>query len=905
MSRTELLIAAARTFAELSNEEVFFRIRELRVEESRLREQLNGSIVSQLAEVGSARNVLRALLENAKETATRAADVRIALAEASASNEKAVQSMVSLKDRRGYLEDMLSFVSRLLALRILSSDARAALQQGDNRRAYSICTAFDAEYSEVLGLYNCSTITCLDTASDFILNTAVDSLRLLHGSLRFLCRRFDAEEYRNILVSYREIGDGVSMRARILAEFEAAASAVLKMPVQGHCPSILAESISLTFFELGDLIGNLDMLVRFHEAQKIETISGSIWTEQDERFRKSLTSSICGCRDIFIRFLIQQANVYIVKHTSAVASLPFHSFAGIYRLASQFMMICRLVASPRAVLKVSRSGVLPENLSDDLKKWEFPSSNNPDAECHLETLNAEFMFRRGRKEMLRKSSRGENLIFDRFLSTLATLHLAAMKTLHTRQVEQVRVSLDQEGWSRIRVTDADISNIQVEIENVFERSHECKGEVLDDAEQISTLELLESGQNPLRAFDHKMSEPKAMGSIKTENHQGPIPSHCLTFSSASTCVLRCISTGLQTMNALQAVRKPAVLNVIDLVLLLMHHVVAQIDSRASSESRQLSLNSLRHGFCKPGDQAVVSDFMTQVDRQLIFQLKSRYEEYTNDVPSIDKISVLVQGAGTASGANGVESALRLPPYQPTLSFSCPTHETRLETVQKIAVAIESVHTVNVFLMPMRPWIDSDACTFLDPISLKFVKVVLATVTPLREAVYRLLAWDICGGWEAIGAILGEEKYSREGDVTDTLSLASEPSRFIFVLIRRVKLSMGISLPPESLELLSTSLCEMAMEMAMEGFAEVQGCTACGRSQMLFDVISLDLELERVTGLHPIPGKDRVQKYVQAWFLEGDDLREWVHENRNRLRMEAHHIRGLEKPDAAIALDEFV
>jgi hypothetical protein len=164
---------------------------------------------------------------------------------------------------------------------------------------------------------------------------------------------------------------------------------------------------------------------------------------------------------------------------------------------------------------------------------------------------------------------------------------------------------------------------------------------------------------------------------------------------------------------------------------------------------------------------------------------------------------------------------------------------------------------------MRPWIDSNGSSFLDPISLNFVKLVLAIATPFREATYRLLGWDICGGWDAIGAIAGEEKYTHDrleltkrGRV-DTQSLASEPSEFIPVLIRRLKLGMGLPLPPESLDVLSISLSKMTMEVAMEGFAQVQGCTASGRSEMLFVIISLDVELERVTGLHPVPGKDRV------------------------------------------------
>jgi hypothetical protein len=87
MAQRKKLISPARTLAELSNEEVGLRIRELRDEESQLREQFNVSIISQLAMVGSARILPRALLENAKDTASRAADVRIALLETSSSIE--------------------------------------------------------------------------------------------------------------------------------------------------------------------------------------------------------------------------------------------------------------------------------------------------------------------------------------------------------------------------------------------------------------------------------------------------------------------------------------------------------------------------------------------------------------------------------------------------------------------------------------------------------------------------------------------------------------------------------------------------------------------------------------------------------------------------------------------------
>jgi len=88
------------------------------------------------------------------------------------------------------------------------------------------------------------------------------------------------------------------------------------------------------------------------------------------------------------------------------------------------------------------------------------------------------------------------------------------------------------------------------------------------------------------------------------------------------------------------------------------------------------------------------------------------------------------------------------------------------------------------------------------------------------------------------------------------------------------------MPDDVRDTLIKSGIETAMQVMVEGFSRAKKCTNEGRVQMSFDLKQLQMGLQDLTKVKPIPGIPYVDEYVKGYFLltnisETDEVIAWV------------------------------
>lgn len=66
---------------------------------------------------------------------------------------------------------------------------------------------------------------------------------------------------------------------------------------------------------------------------------------------------------------------------------------------------------------------------------------------------------------------------------------------------------------------------------------------------------------------------------------------------------------------------------------------------------------------------------------------------------------------------------------------------------------------------------------------------------------------------------------------------------------------------------------------IEGFALVKKCSAEGRANMAVDVKTLQMGIQAIAPLRPLPGFPKVSAYIQAFYLTETDIRDWILKHR--------------------------
>ncbi|EEB14977.1 conserved hypothetical protein [Pediculus humanus corporis] len=88
-------------------------------------------------------------------------------------------------------------------------------------------------------------------------------------------------------------------------------------------------------------------------------------------------------------------------------------------------------------------------------------------------------------------------------------------------------------------------------------------------------------------------------------------------------------------------------------------------------------------------------------------------------------------------------------------------------------------------------------------------------------------------------------------------------------------SLDINVPVEAYNVLWENVVHIVNNALVEGFSNVKKCSNGGRALMQLDYAQFVCKLEKLTTLRPIPNKEYVELYVKAYYLQENNLEEWI------------------------------
>merc|ERR1712071_520774 len=84
-----------------------------------------------------------------------------------------------------------------------------------------------------------------------------------------------------------------------------------------------------------------------------------------------------------------------------------------------------------------------------------------------------------------------------------------------------------------------------------------------------------------------------------------------------------------------------------------------------------------------------------------------------------------------------------------------------------------------------------------------------------------------------------------------------------------------TLPPEPYNILWDQILRLAYSTLLDGFSVVRKCTNECRALMQLDLRQLQLKMDGLTRLRPLPDASLVETYIKAYYLPESSLDEWV------------------------------
>ncbi|KAL0277277.1 UNVERIFIED_CONTAM: hypothetical protein PYX00_004621 [Menopon gallinae] len=92
-------------------------------------------------------------------------------------------------------------------------------------------------------------------------------------------------------------------------------------------------------------------------------------------------------------------------------------------------------------------------------------------------------------------------------------------------------------------------------------------------------------------------------------------------------------------------------------------------------------------------------------------------------------------------------------------------------------------------------------------------------------------------------------------------------------------SLDIAIPIEAYNVLWENVVHIVNNTLVEGFSNVKKCSNGGRALMQLDYTQFICKLEKLTTLRPIPNREFVDLYVKAYYLQENNLEEWIKQHK--------------------------
>lgn len=773
-------------------------------------------------------------------------EVRIGVHEVSEYYRRLKSDWSLISRRRKILQTLKSTLLHIQRIRTIATDIDSAMQKGDPGRMSQLCIEFEALQAAVPFRME-ERFTCLHTISDRVALAVAESMRMLKTALRNSCLNFDRARYGKCMQDFKDLGALSHFAAHVLQVFEDEANNSFQdsIALDAKASQIVMSFCSKT----STLLTHFESLLQYHrenvhaheedQLSRLHRLVASHFTTSTRLFHHLM--ALCDRILVDLKFELLQEQIpvllAVLEGATTISERTVHSFATLRSISADLM------TGPDAFSQVQRR---PHNVDGTYLRRSVSRSTQKyfwRADCY-----------RPHKAVELDAGR---------LKEVHSLALEFLVGRHLRHAEELSgITSTPESWIRVKLTADDVRSLMREMylgigERILNPRSNC-------------AELREQIESQTKQFVEQNSPAS------------------LTFTSASLAMLRWVSEYATIGISVSSVFPDAVSNITDLFLILVQCAV-DVKSRigisrpepflrlmedlltARPREKQIE-DCIRPAFQKP--------FRAFVDRYGGAGVQPSDESWEKDAwhdSSVPQPNRYTDGVGKSS--------------PPAILFT--------ESIVYQCVASEGIGTFCKVLDDFSNYLEL-CCRDISPressgrLQMASLRSAVQMAKEVQQAIYRMLAWGIVGGWDAVFSVVQTCRTFHDQDIVEQRKTATLPSHYVDEMLSRVRSGYSdVTVPPSAAERLAIVVCETAMDVILEGFSRVRYCShTAAVSQMLLDVRTMDLGLVEHTGLHPCPGRKRTEMYIKATFLAKAELSDWVDRNRRKLNLSDAHVHAL-------------
>lgn len=759
---------------------------------------------------------------------------------------------------------LLSLQSLLHAVRRLHSMAQT-ISDAKGRGAHAVMAEACVQFESLNGSSHDrmdERFACLRSISEKVSMGVALSMRLLRASLRACCRKFNTADYAKCMMDFYDLGAISDFPSHVMQVFEEEGTRLFDdaMALDAR-PS---EKIISFFSAESNLLAQFIGVLRFHA-----NVSDGEEGPRAKKIRLLLTTHFEDRAPPFRHFSELSVRIISLLKFSLLAE-PTTALLQVFEAATSF---CHLTVVAGSIRR------------DQLNDIEFgfrkaPRNRLASEASQRAVVGHSLKLRRGgstsnvggekdssqRKRSTRRAWSEE--FHQPILISIKELAGDCLSARHARHAEELKVITETpESWIRVSLSSNDVKSIFQELFHGIhgrissdEGGHGCVVGVLAKDHVVVALEELSSGS--------------------------------FTFTTASLAMLRWISEYATVGVTVEDAFPNALRDITDIFLILLYASVG-MKSRSDLFASEPFLKFVEDLLLERPPEKSIETFISNGFVEPFRLFLARYGEDQRGESGDEFID-------RTSERWGVERPLQLTRYTLAEGNFFSTHFVSEESILRQCVAAEGIGTLCDLLLKFLVYLTervrprSDVFAKAGAKRLASLRSAIALAEEVRKAFYKLLAWDIVGGWEAVSAVAETCRSFHEHTGARKDELASEASAFVSEMLSRVSSAFcPHAMPPAAAEHMSAVICEAAMDAVLEGFSRVRYCThTAAASQILVDLRTLDLALVELTGLHPCPGRQRTEMYVKATFLDEREIRDWIDKHARKLTLSGYHVQAL-------------
>lgn len=775
-------------------------------------------------------------------------DSKASLRSASNGYKELRSTWSKLAARRKFLLEMKATIMHIKSIQLVAKAVDDGLEQNDAGKVTDASFKFES-LNATAPVRMDQRYTCLRPLAGSVALAVAGSMQMLRSSLRKSCLRFDPVGYAKCISDFNHFGASSQFLSYVFHIFAEEAKQIFEMALLVEAKA--CQKAEFFFSRMQSLLVQFSSVLHFPADFPYDEQEARIWWRCWEG---SNQSSFPG--PPFQQF------------SALAAGLLSHLKPELLReKCSSFLNVADAAKSLLEKLTDARLAFESLRLSKREERVVRSQPDKPNPDVILLKGGAVIMNPGGRKAVRRRNSltRIEAVEAMKTLSTaIQDMGMEWLADRHICRVEELLLNTNTpESWIRIKLPERELF---VLLKNAFEGVGGRLGRKRKN---------YRDSQNPDEPFASIMSEC--------------ISPAVVTFTPASTGILRWVSEYSTIAIAIAGILPDAVGAISDVFLTQVHSSVALNDSIHASRSKPL-LKSVKDLVLEMPKEKAISDFINPAVKEVYKAFAKKYN--TQRVTPSDSKRQFQMRSPTA------ENCSQRYNYGGSALLSKPWGHSGLVTLQ--CVAAEEIGTLCHIVRRFANLIGSLSTHYTNlreyggNLQLASLRSALSIGTEVQTAIYKLLAWDIIGGWDAISTVAATCRSFHQHGGVEMDETASTASPFVTEMVSRIECGYSdVSLPPKAAEKLAFAVCEAGMDTVLEGFSRVQHCShTAAASQMLLDIRTLDLALVEHTGIHPCPGQMRTEMYVKATFLEEAELKQWIDRHKRKFGLSKAHLDAL-------------